>query len=62
MTSKDQEDFEAKREAILYAQERGPKFCEKYKNELALLITTYADEDARDLLDALRERFYLREW
>lgn len=62
MTPRQLEDFEAKRDAVAYAQEHGARFCEKHKEDLVLLITTYADEDARDLLRALRERFYLREW
>lgn len=62
MTPREQEDFNAKHEAITYAQEHGVKFCEKYRDDLVLLMTTYADEDARNLLESLRERFYLREW
>jgi hypothetical protein len=56
------EDVEAEREATTYAKEQGSAFCEKYRAEIDALITTYADEDARDLLEALRERFYLKEW
>lgn len=62
MTREELEDFKARHDAIAYAQTYSLAFCEKYKEELALLITTYADEDARELLETLRERFYLREW
>lgn len=62
MTPQEPKDFEARRDAVTYAQEHGARFCEKHKEDLILLITTYRDEDARDLLETLRERFYLREW
>ena len=44
------------------AATRGAEFAQESADKLAALITTYADRDAHELLDALREDFWSRSW
>lgn len=45
-----------------YGKRCAKDFAERHAGQMALLIGTYADEDARRLLEGLREEFWAREY
>lgn len=56
------EDRASRLEGELKAHKYAKKFCASHAEELSQLIATYSDDDARYLLECLRERFWGTDW
>lgn len=50
------------KEGKTYAQQHAAEFCEEHRGSLDALIGLYADADALDLLESMREAFWARTW
>jgi hypothetical protein len=52
------EDAANEVQAIAEGKQYAPGFCDDHLEWFVALVGTYADDDAHELLDALRERFW----
>jgi hypothetical protein len=62
MTNEHPEDRAARLEGEEYSRKHGGEFCADHQVMLQMMISTYADKAAHDILDRLRELFWAGLW